>query len=76
MILKKNNMSMLINTKFNLRGIVFLSTDVDQKARIVTGICIRDTGVNYELSCGSTTSWHYDFEMTEEKDVLKSMVDQ
>lgn len=61
---------MLADTKFNLKQEVYLKTDIDQYKRYVTGICIRQTGVNYELACGSNSSWHYDFEISIEKDVL------
>ena len=48
---------------------VYLKTDRDQFERMVTGYCVRQNGITYELSLGSTTSWHYDFEISAEKDI-------
>lgn len=61
---------MFIENKFNIGDFVYLKTDVDQKQRVITGINVRATGILYDVCQGSTSSWHYDFEMSEEKDVL------
>jgi hypothetical protein len=61
---------MLVDTKHKIGDVVFLKTDTDQKKRLVTGINIRSTGMVYLLSCGVDESYHYDFEITEEIDVL------
>lgn len=63
---------MLIDNKFNIGDKVYLETDADQKCRIVTGINIRATSITYALCCDVTESWHYDFEINAEKDVLKT----
>lgn len=63
-------MSVIVDTQFNIKDIVYLKTDVEQKPRIITGICVRDSGINYELSCGECLTWHYDFEITTEVNVL------
>jgi len=61
---------------FELSQTVYLKTDSDQYQRIVTGILIRPSGaIQYELSCGSSASWHYDFEINVTKDVLLSTTD-
>ncbi len=53
---------------------VYLSTDVEQLPRIITGIFIRQLGVIYELAQGEESSNHYDFEFSLEPDlVMKSM---
>lgn len=62
-----------MKTKFEIGQIVFLRTDNEQLARIVTRYTVCVTGITYELSFGTTTSWHYDFEISENKDVLKSI---
>lgn len=49
---------------------MYLKTDINQQARIVTGIHIDDNSITYELSCGTEISRHFDFEITEEKDIL------
>lgn len=58
---------MLIDNKFNIGDKVYLVTDADQKCRIVTGINIRSTSITYALCSEITESWHYDFEITVEK---------
>jgi hypothetical protein len=64
---------MVIDNKYDYEQQVYLKTDVDQKLRIVTGLLIRPNGlISYELSCGTECRWHYDFEISTEKDVLKS----
>lgn len=60
----------VIENKFNLEQLVYLRTDKDQLPRLVTGINIRQGDrLLYELSSGSTTSWHNDFEISVEKNV-------
>ena len=63
---------MLIENKFNIGDEVYLRTDVEQHCRLVTGLTIRATSISYDLSCGAFESTHYDFEITVEKDVLKT----
>lgn len=63
-------MSMLIDLDFNIAQEVYLKTDSDQKKRLVIGIVIRDRSIMYDLACGDRSSWHYDFEITSDKDVL------
>jgi hypothetical protein len=60
----------VIDNKFELGQIVFLKTDTDQKERIVTGFCVRQYGQSYELMQGNAGSWHSDFEISTEKNVL------
>jgi hypothetical protein len=62
----------VVDNKFDLGQIVYLKTDADQRERIVTGFCIRQAGQSYELMQGNIGSWHYDFEISEEKNVLMS----
>jgi hypothetical protein len=57
---------------YNIGDEVFLKTDNDQLERIVIAICIRETGVSYELACGMHSSWHYGMELSINKDVKKS----
>lgn len=60
--------------KYKLRQIVYLITDSEQSERLITGITIRPgTSVSYELSMGIDVSWHFAFEISETKDILKSI---
>ena len=61
---------MLVDSKYKIGGVVYLKTDIDQRKRLVTGINIRSAGIVYLLSCGVEESYHYDFEITEDVNVL------
>lgn len=63
---------MLLENKFNIGDKVYLKTDTDQNCRIITGFSVRLGSITYGLSCGDSESWHYDFEIDVEKDVLKT----
>lgn len=63
----------LNNIKYNIGEIIYLKTDPTQSERFVTGIDIRETGITYRLMSGTEESWHYAFEMTTEKDLLKTL---
>lgn len=60
--------------EYRLKQTVFLVTDDDQKARIVSSITFSANGsCQYQLSCGTTTSWHYACEMSSEKNLLSDV---
>lgn len=59
-----------ISTKYDITQEVYLRTDPEQLPRIITEINIKPIGHMYQLSNGVVFSWHYDFEMSEEKNVL------
>ncbi len=62
---------MRIENKFEISDTVYLRTDENQLARLVTGIRIRPQGVLlYELSQGTHESVHYEFELSEDRDIL------
>lgn len=58
---------MKIDNKFNLEEVVFLITDTDQYARIITGIQVYKNGLLYRLACGASESWHYEYEIASNK---------
>lgn len=60
---------LMINNKFDIGDIVYLKTDRDQCERIVVGICQNANSVMYEVKKETTNAWHYEFEMTLEKNV-------
>ena len=57
--------------KYEIGDLVFLRTDVEQKERLVTGIQIRQKTVLYGLACETEETWHYEFEISRSKDLLK-----
>jgi hypothetical protein len=61
---------MNINNKFKLQQCVFLITDTEQRIRIITGIQISNNGLLYRLACGIDDSWHFEYEIVEEKNYL------
>lgn len=65
---------MMIEVKYQFGQVLYLKTDQDQKPRILTGVLQRSGGVQLELACGSGSSWHWLFEISDEKDVLTKML--
>jgi len=57
----------IIHNKYNLADIVYLKTDPEQCARLITAIQVLPTGIIYRLVCNIIESWHYDFEICYEK---------
>lgn len=62
---------MLVDNKFNVGDYVYLKTDTEQIQRLVTGITIDlNGGLTYTLVAGVEQSFHYDLEMTKEKNYV------
>lgn len=60
--------------QFDLEQLVYLKTDKEQNARMVTAIQLRpNRNVLYYLALGTSESCHYGVEITEEKDILLSV---
>lgn len=63
---------MKIITKFDRGQTVYLKTDPDQYPRIVTRFLIGDE-VQYELAYVGTKVWHYEIEISTEKDMNQKL---
>lgn len=63
-------MSMIIDNKFEIGDVVYLKTDTEQKPRIVYCIKVFKGEYLYDLTSGTQTSSHYDFEISTEVNVL------
>jgi len=63
-------MSMVIETEYDIGQTVYLKTDIHQVPRIVYGYYVDKTSILYRLMCGTDSSTHYDFEISETKNVL------
>ena len=68
-----------LNLKYDIESIVYLVTDEDQRARMIVRVDVRKDNnknymVMYELSLGSESSWHYDYEFTSDKNVLTKIL--
>ena len=61
---------MVINNQFNLGQIVYLISDHESHQRIVTGIEVNPVGLLYRLVFGTTESWHFDMEISNEKGII------
>lgn len=62
---------MIIENLYDFGDEVYLKTDADQLLRMVTAIHAHPNGqVVYMLSCGTTNSEHYDFEISKEVNEL------
>lgn len=62
---------MLINNNFEMGQIVYLKTDTLQLPRIIVAIQVTaDGGLLYRLCQGIEVDWHYEVEMSAEKDVI------
>ena len=57
--------------KYNIGDSVYLKTDSDQLERIVTAILIRESSVMFELSQANISSYHFSFEISRDRNVLK-----
>lgn len=64
---------MKINTLYDIGDIVYLKTDTNQKERMVIAITITAGSHLYILSCGDDSSEHYDIEISDTKDVMKTL---
>lgn len=63
---------MIITTRFYIGQTVYLVTDSDQIERIVTEILVRSNALQYYLMQATVGSWHYDFEISEERNIVKA----
>lgn len=65
---------MIINNKFNIGDIVYITTDEDQKPRLIYSIEIFTGGyMVYRVVNGTESSTHYDIELSKEVNVLAKM---
>lgn len=58
---------MIINNAFALKQVVYLVTDADQRAGLVTAIKVTVNGLMYEVTIGFDADYYYDFEIQENK---------
>lgn len=62
-----------MSTGIRLGQTVYLITDPDQHARMVTGITLRPESTIYHLSLADTESQHYRMEISTEPDHIKRL---
>lgn len=64
---------MVIDNKFNLGDTVYLKTETEQLPRIVTSLIVDMGTVMYELINCTTTSRHYEFELSLERNTILTL---
>lgn len=64
---------MEFKSKYGLAELVYLITDTDQLERMVTGVKFNLSGTIYTLANGTNESFHYEAELSKEKDILKQL---
>lgn len=64
---------MIIKTKYEIGETVFVTHDIEQRARMITGIRITPGSHIYQTSQGINVTEFYEFELTKEKDILKTI---
>jgi hypothetical protein len=67
-------MSIVVRCRFDYGQIVYVKTDVVQDPRQIVGIQgTADGGMLIKLSTDGNISWHYECEISDEKDILLTM---
>jgi hypothetical protein len=60
--------------EFQIGQSVYLINDQQQKPRFVTGITLKPFySVVYELTSETVESWHFGFEISNEKDIMTTL---
>ena len=62
----------VLSIVFGIGDSVYLKTDPEQEERLVTGINVRQNGITYAVSRLTDETWHYDFEISKERDIIKA----
>jgi len=64
-------MSIRVTSNFDFGQIVYLRTDLDQVGRQVIGVqATADGGTLIKLTFDTDISWHYECEISEERDMI------
>lgn len=62
---------MNLKNRYTFGDMVYITTDIEQKKRIITSIVVKPNGLVYEVSCGDEEpSYHYEFELSDSEDTL------
>lgn len=64
---------MKIETKYNYGDVVYFRTDIEQQQYIITGFSCRPGRILYILADAGNEYMAYDFEITKERNQLKSL---
>lgn len=64
---------MIFESEYELGQLVYLITDDEQKERMITGVKFNLNGIIYTLQKGTEESFHFEKEISAEKDILKQL---
>ena len=66
-------MTLVVKIKFEIGSVVYLTTDTEQRVRIICSVRVYGDGdVTYEVACGTMKSEHFWFELSTDKDYILS----
>lgn len=65
---QRNSLSQAPIPAFCCEETVYLKTDTEKLPRIVTAFKVTSKDITYELCCGTVVSWHYDFEISRDRE--------
>ena len=67
-------MAIMIRCNFDYGQIVYVKTDINQDPRQIIGVQgTADGGLLIKLSTDGDVTWHYECELSEEKDMMLKM---
>lgn len=64
---------MQLTAKYNHGDIVYIIVDPDQLEKIITSYTVYPNDVLYNVSHGDHESTHYDFELSNDRDINKAL---
>jgi hypothetical protein len=71
--MKKSTIELASEIKYEVGDFVYLKTDPDQYRRMVLAVLIRAECVAYGLGIGTGETYHYEIEITTDKNILEAM---
>jgi hypothetical protein len=60
----------MIKPRYNYGEELYLKSDIEQRMRVVSGFIHRPGNIMYLLMCGQDESAHYDFELSEDRNIV------
>lgn len=60
-----------ITFEYSFGDSVYIKTDPNQMEHQITGFTVRPAGILYGCSVNGDESWHYNFELSNEQDMVK-----
>lgn len=64
---------MILENKFDIGQIVYITTDADQLPRLIIQLKITPSGIIYVCQHGTSGSEHYDIELSSDKNLVSAI---